>query len=272
MFYHLIVLLLILLRPGFIYLLPVSGIVFLKQVLEKHKRELLVVFSTFIVVLAVVGSYMSVIYMKYGVFSLTSVSDINLYWMLRERNMIESDNVNDVNLKSYLVNHKNVYYCPREFWKYYDEGVEIVDKFGWTSIHSVVQNSLRNNTMQFIFRGNKVYELELPVGVSSRDYCQHRYLKFIASFSINSFELLFVLISYFVLLIVCFFKERKTPWLSLSFLLIVSMHFMSLFLLAPNNYGRLLLPSTPIILIVLMQIVWFFYSFAKHKTIKAQFI
>jgi len=266
--FHIIILFLILLKPGCVFLLSIPVILLIY--LFFTKRKLIVSYTLpFLLVLLFIGGYGLCIKKTYDIYSISSVSDINLYWMLRERNKINVDSIKNNDVKNFVSDKVDVKY--ENYAEYYAEADSIINQYGWKELHSIVQSSLKNNHIPVLFDNSNIRKMQKnmydPLG-KSVFFCdsQSIFSKFDNYFFFLTFyQLILVLFFYFFLIIKHIYIVRKIPIISVLFFSCVSVHLFSLILTAPNDYGRLIIPSLLVILIICMQCLEWFVLFIQKK-------
>ena len=268
--FHTIILCLILLKPGFLFLLIIP-VMLLLYIFFAKKKFVLSSIMPFLLVLLLIGAYGFAIKKTYGVYSLSSVSDVNLYWMLRKQDKINLNSIENGEVKSFVSEKINIKY--ENIWNYWVEANEIFNQYGWNELHNIVRGSLKENYKSILFDKknllaikNNLYD---PVGRSLdffvfRNACkEYDIANFFPYF--NFYVLLFILLIYFGLITKQVYSLRAIPVISTLFLLYIVANFVSLILTAPNNYGRLIVPSISILLIVCGQCVEWFVLFIQKK-------
>jgi len=255
---HLIILFMILLKPGCIFLLSVPVILLLYLFFVKRKLILSHIIPSLFVFI-IIGSYAFSLKKTYDVFSISSVSDINLYWMLRERDQVNVNLIEDDDVKNYVSGKINIKY--EKFVNYIYEGYEIINKYGWKELHTIVQGSLKENYKSFYWSKSNIETIRKNlygyVGKSFELFTPRN--KILDNFSnsslflFNFYQLILILFFYFILIVIQIYKTRNIPIISILFLSCILIHIFTLIMTAPNNYGRLIVASLPIILIVCTQ-------------------
>jgi len=264
--FHIIILFLILLKPGCIFLLVISLTLLFYFIFTKRKLVLSYIFP-FLLIFLFIGSYGFVIKKTYYVYSLSSVSDINLYWMFRERGKINVNLIKDDSVRNFVSNKVDIKYENSE--EYIEEANTIFNRYGWKELHNVVQISLKMNLLDKKllkiknnlngFVGKSIDNFGFRNSIRKYDYFTNCFPYF------NFFTLIFLLLFYSILIAKHTYTVRSIPIISVLFLLCIAANFGSLILTAPNNYGRLIVPSISIILIVGVQCLEWFALFIRKK-------
>jgi hypothetical protein len=268
--FHAIILCLILLKPGCVFLLalPVTHLFYL---LFAKRKLILPYILPFLLTVLLIGSYGFAIKKTYNVFSLSSVSDTNLYWMLRERDKINLNLIENDSVKDFVSDKIDIKYDNAE--EYYFEANTIIDKYGWKELQNVVQSSLNGNYLSILFDKQNIKRVKANLYTSIvrsidffsfRSSCQkYDIADFYPYF--NFYILTFVLLFYFGLIAKQIYRLGIVPVISILFLVGITANLGSLILTAPNNYGRLIVPSISILLIICAQCLEWFVLFVTKK-------
>ena len=268
--FHIIMLCFILLKPGCIFLLIISVILLFYLFFSKRKLALSFIFPFFFVLL-LIGGYGFAMKKTYNVFGISSISDINLYWMLREQNKINLNSIENSELRSFVSDKINTQYENFRFYNY--EANKIINQFGWKELHNVVHGSLTGNYKSILFDRKNLSRIKENlygfVGCSTDGFnFRSDYENYdITNYSpyINFYTLLFILLFYCILIVKQIYTIRVVPIISILFLLYITAIFSSLLLAGPNNYGRLIVPSISILLIICVQCIEWFVLFIQVK-------
>jgi hypothetical protein len=179
---------------------------------------------------------------KYGVFSISSVSDINFYWMLEEFDLLDFSTLPDEESK------KSDYYSV-------DRLRYIIREYGWKEVHSIVSENLNKNYKAFLF-GKEASQIRAANCATAFTNIAGKNFWKICSISLGfSFYQLFILFSlYFFLILKTWIKSRKIPIISLTLFIYILANFIVLYSTAMNDYSRLITPALVAILIMFMQL------------------
>jgi hypothetical protein len=250
-----IALALILLKPAFIFLPAIGGIVLLWLIVrKKFNRQLVAIATTLLIQVAALSGYAGYIHHRYGVFAISSVTDINLYWMLEEYGLMDFSTMPDEHCKTYEDCLDRLRYLLKEY--------------GWKDVHDIVNINIKANMREFLI-GQRATELRawncfFPVTVFSGK----SYWKLINNSLGMTFYQLFVIIClYFIFIVKKWHKKRKFPLISFLIFSIIMSNVLILYLTAMNDYSRLTIPALVAILLMLMQLLEWLIS-----TIEARFI
>jgi hypothetical protein len=242
--FHFIMLLLIFIKPVFVFLLGISFGLLIYLFLFKRIsfRPLILFVIAFLVQVSIVGGYMSIMDKKYGVFSISSVSDANFYWMLEEAGLLDFSTLPDEEAK------KPDYYSV-------DRLRYIAGEYGWKEVHSIVRKNLQKSYKTFLF-GKSTSQIRAINFTTAFTHTSGKSFWKILSMSLGfTFYQLFVLFGlYFFLILKTWIKSRKIPIISLTLSVYLLANFIVLYLTAMNDYSRLITPSLVAILIMFMQL------------------
>jgi hypothetical protein len=253
---HILLLILIFLKPAYLFLFAISfGILLYIMVFNKKNFHLwkvhllaLVLSITFIV------GYQSMIKKDYGVFGITAVSDVNLYWMLRKVNLIDTTSIQANKLKEDIIAHTEDANCGAMY---------VLETYGWPELHRIVNLSLKKNIKSFLF-GRDISRIRaenfanIVGGVSIGGNLWN--ILFLSS-GITFYQLSVLLLLYFCLLLHFFLKTKIIPIISFAFFIYTFVNLLTILFLTPNDYGRIIIPSLIVILLIIMQMV----SWLLHK-------
>jgi hypothetical protein len=257
--FHLLMLILIFIKPAFLILLAASAILFLYILLfRRHHYSWRSCFLSCALACLIIAGYMSALNKKYDVWGISSVTDINYYWMMRKCYLMDTipfeNEAHLAEFNTHTFDHPN------------SEAFFILNNYGWKEFHTVVQNSLKQNHKVFLTNRWLTYmrteNLKETVGIGSVGNAWK-----IATLlcGITFYQLFALLIFYSLLIAYSLFKSRKIPIISLIFLTCIVLNLLSILLAAPNDYGRLIVPTIPMLLLVIMQISEWIIDVIKKK-------
>jgi len=257
--FHTILFGLIFIKPAFIYLLAVSLGLFVYYIFSR-KTDVLkgYIVPMTLVFLSVVG-YCSIMKSTYGVFGISKVSDINIYQMLKQNDLLDARLTSNEEMRKELeirLLNKNTYF---------EEAHELSDRYGWGELHEVVQNSLKSNYKSFLFGKNitqmRIKGLGSPVGMHLGN--KNPLFQYILTFSL--FHLIGILLLHGLLIVYSYVVNRKMCIVSFILALCVWLNLITVLLSSPDDYGRLMVPSLTAILILIMQCLDGFVHFINKK-------
>jgi len=273
---HLMLLLLIFTKPVFLFMFPVIIGIFIYLLFKKIPfKSLMLYFISSLVVLSMFVGYLSLMKKEYGVAQISIVGDLNLYAMLRDYDLIDLESIQNPETKEFVSKKIKTTYensTERKFIFALFESYSIYKNCGQKELHSIVQNSLHKNFKPFLFseesNRSRMNNLKSYVGVTIDTF-----IPVIGwCVSITFFQLFILLFFYFFLIIFDAFKKRKIPILSIIFLTYISCNMLTILLTAPSDYGRLIIPSLPMLLIVVMQCSEWLVNIIKQTPEKFQLV
>jgi len=260
--FHILTVILILIKPAFLFLLGISVGLFIYQVLfRRNIRRLGLFILPMVVALSSIGLYSLKMKKDHGVFNVSCVTDINLYWIMSEHNLIDYESIGNGELKP------DVQVLP--FAYYYVEALHICRAHGWKELHSIVQASMKKNRRAFLFGEDitkfRLYNLNEVVGGGPIG----NFWKIVSFFcSITFFQLMTFLCGYFLLIAYSFFKTRKIPIISITFFVYIAVNLFMLYFFAYNDYSRLATPMLSVSLLVIAQLTEFTIQVIRSRKVE----
>jgi hypothetical protein len=247
---HVIVFLLIMLRPAFLYLLPVMvlfwsyNLIFLKRKLDFLKGVLLTVLTSLSLFF-----YAQKIQEKTGVFSLTIVSTVNKYTFFRQNGLL--DNIDpSLPISVDITSFRNM--------DLVEEFSVLVDKYGYQGIENFLHFEAKKNCGNYLLKvllniqqnGRKM--VFIPGGFQENDLSTTGEIILKAIVSINLFfvQLYLFLFIYALVFAVLFRRYIKKLALPLFLWIIVCAHIATIFLGSYGQYSRLIAPVYPLLLLM----------------------
>ncbi|MDD4969124.1 MAG: hypothetical protein PHT07_06805 [Paludibacter sp.] len=244
---NLFVFLLIMLRPGFVFLIPIVLFFWLYFILKYKKNSLLGLSGIIVVIILVIG-YSGIFQKQYGVYSLSTVSDINQYIMLRDAGLLETNNIENPEFKKEL---SITIQKKKSDSDYFDEYIYFYSKYGFAASNKFIHESIKGNLSEYV-----TYNLNrfIKETINSR-------IGFWEGFNYNKYNhfikvLCCPFILLYIFLILYIYSLFKNNFTFKSSLFIYSIAISSIFVLivgAPNAWGRLIVPTIPILLIMFGQ-------------------
>jgi hypothetical protein len=244
---NLFVFLLIMLRPGFVFLIP-AVVLFWLYFLIIRKKVGLVGFFGIISVTILIICYSFAFEKQYGVFSMSTVSDINQYMMLRDAGLIETNNMKNIEFKkalTYSIQKK------KTTSGYFDEYVYFYTRYGIKESREFVHESIKQNLLEFVTYNLKRFITETSnTRIGFWDGFNNNKFNHIIKVFCFPFIFLYILL---ILYIYILFKDNFSFKPSLFIYSIAISSIVVLIVGAPNAWGRLIVPTIPILLIMFGQ-------------------
>lgn len=249
-------LLMVFLRPSFIYLLPISFVAFLLLFfVSKSLRKVSVLGIVLTVIITgCMLQYMSAYEEKYGLFSTSDVNVTNQYYLARQYGVLDPNVIEDVRLRDYIkkdLSLNGVKSDSREFLWYNTH--KVFENFDVTTVNEAVKASVSNHPGIWL------------QGLAERCYFAVRHPLFktpinswgfilnLIGPSINT--LVFMLLLYTIFILYFFTKKKRLPWYSFVLYMIICSNLIVIIIGAQDEYSRLLLPSLPIAVIFFGQLL-----------------
>jgi len=260
--FHILTIILILIKPAFLFLLGISVGLFIYQILFKRNiRRIGVFILPMVVVLSSIGLYSLQMKKDYSVFNVSCATDLNFYWNMAEQGLIDYESIENEELKSDLK--------MRTFDISALEVLYVYHTYGWKEIRSIVQVSMEKNRRAFLsgdaitkFRLNNFKEVVGggPIG---------NFWKVVSFFfSITFFQLITILGVYFFLIVYSFFKTRKIPIVSITFFVYIAVNLFMMFFFIFNDSSRLAVPMLSVSLLIIAQLTEFVIHVIRSGKIK----
>ncbi len=239
-------LLLVMLRPSFIYIIHVSFFMYLiGNWREPRSRKIIYNgLAGSITVTVLFCGYSYQMKRSYEVFTPSAISIINKYVMDRDNGSFDIDAITDTEFKTYVYSLQNA----EEELNIYTEALLVINEFGCKRMNDAVKESRKSIAGSLKGIDKRLYD-------STRD----RYriasgiVPFILTEPINpntgTFLLLLAITAGIVVAYIC--KRKRLPWTTVLLLLFAAGNIAVTVMGAPDDYGRLQLPSFPAELLLL---------------------
>ncbi|MDR1373243.1 MAG: hypothetical protein LBJ17_09065 [Dysgonamonadaceae bacterium] len=251
---HLTVLLLIFLKPIFIFLLVISFGIFIynaccRKLTFRHLSAFIIAFA---IQLSIIGGYMSAIHSRYGVFAISNVTDINLYWIMDEHGLIDDSTFPDDMIKNISGSLDRLKY--------------INNNYGWKELKAIVNENMKLHWKDYLYGYKLTATRFLHFSWPFTNISGKNFLKFIAGSIGLSFYQLFVFIGFYLCLTLwSWIKHRKIPIISLVFFSYTFANCVILYLTAFNDFSRIIVPSLTVILVQFLQVSECIVSIIRRK-------
>lgn len=240
--------LLCMLRPSFIYLLPVCAILWFVSFFMKEKRKIAYYGLSGVAFVAVVVLCYSFCFQRiYGIFTPSAVGTVNQYCIARQRNLLEPDVVNNKELKLDLIRilqRTNT----ESIEPYFNEFKELSRKYTLSDIHKAVSTSINHNWRLYLTETIKIAQ-----SAGNWKIFDSYVTKPIIRIKMNFLYLFVVVYALFLVIITC--RTKKVPYLSLFIYMAGCANIVFILLGAQGEWTRLIAPSLPLFLIMLAQLL-----------------
>jgi len=212
------------------------------------KKNGIVGLAGILVVMILIIGYSSIFQKQYGVYSMSTVSDINQYMILRDAGLIETNNIKNIKLKDALTKTIQIKKTDSE---YFDEYVYFYSKYGFALCNKFVHESIKQNLWKYVTCNSKRFiNVSINSNVGFWDGFNHNKYNHFIRMICFPFILLYVFLILYIYILI------KNKFTFKSSLFICSIALSSIFVLivgAPNAWGRLIVPTIPILLIMFGQ-------------------
>lgn len=251
---------LIFIRPIFIYVIPVEFLIWLYLIfIKREKFHFINICGTIVVVLLYLG-YCNKYKQQYGMFTTSEVGYENQYCILRENNIVDYSYSNNLYLKhdidSFIKKGTNFRY------HYFGELTFIIRKYGFPEANKLINYSIKAHKKQYVFSILKriIDNSDKPcwgIYLNARNaylgYTVNNYI--LQWFSITFMSLYFLLLSSIIIFLAFWKQKKKFPLKSIILWLLITMNLLLVIVGAQDDYFRLILPSSPFILILLFELI-----------------
>ena len=243
-FSSLLILLLVMLRPAFIYLMPINIFLFIINNWNHSKSKNLIyngLAGSTIVILIFFG-YCYQIKKSHGIFSPSGVTIINKYMADRSNGSFNILNVKDKELRHYIdsIQHITPTYHP------YTEATIIVKKFGYKKFQEALNN-------QYTLEEN-IKSIKERIYKASRDsynnvgIIPYTFINIIIP-NMGTVFLLIIIFTYIILMYV--YNNKEFPLITTLIFLFALGNTVITIVGAPGDYGRLFIQSYPAALLLI---------------------
>lgn len=248
---------LIFLRPSFLYLLPVMFLFwFVLLFLGKKKGSCVGIICTCIIFLCQLA-YVYQMEQVYGVFTPSSVSVINQYYMIRQNGLVYVEGIENETLRNEIKNGIEEEGIATDNYQFlWGETNRLIEKYPLEDVQQIISVSFKANPVGVIKKaGGRAYKaasfplcITLLPGFST--------LFDMIGVSINFLYLFFII---YAIIIVCWVvKKRQIPVLSCLFFLLGLSNLITVIIGAQSEWSRLILPSMPLYLLMFGQLCTMF--------------
>ena len=240
---------LIFLRPAQLPIVVISFFMWLMVCKGRKIKNSLIGIISCTVVFVLLGFYAFQFKTLYGFYGISNVGDINQYYILRTGEMISSPNYKNTDtIDKHDLNSIN------------KELTILLRTFGSKELHEMVEKTIDGNNITYYKKIGERF-------ITAKDDTLFTFgnLPIISTFIlVFSPHLNFI---YFVLLVFPLFfllgkrKNKMLGWISLYTYLILLSSVLTVIVGAPNDWGRLMYPSFPVLLVVIgISISFFLYD------------
>lgn len=239
-----LLLFLILLRPAFVYLIPVSFLFWIISIKEKYPNAWWGCAAVVLVSLCELG-YCYQFKKQFGLFAPSSVSVINMSYLGFQDGLMHPEYTNCTEYKAYITEHNGT----NDPWTVC---LDAIDKFGHFEVNQSVKKSMNDLPSEWIDHTIKRFET-----VSKMRYN----ISYVVSNPISSvfrisFLIVFIFLAIYAIFIVYYgFRRSRIPLISIMLWSIITGCIITSIIGAQSDWGRLTAPSFSIFLCMVGQTI-----------------
>ena len=233
-------LLLIMLRPAFIYLIPLNFFICIILFKKSTKHVIYNGFIGNVIIALIFCGYCYQMKQTYGIFSPSGVSIINKYVIDRE-NIFNTSLIKDKHVKTFIdsLQQENKY-TP------FQEAIEIANKLGYERLN----NAISDNRQHML----------IDHGIIKRIYATSRCnysvvagiipLNFIEPVIPNLASIFIIIIIFSYIILAYIYTHKSIPYTTITLLFFSIGNILISIIGGPNDHGRLIMPSFPAVLLL----------------------
>jgi len=256
---------LVFLRPIFIFLVPIVLLLWLYVLVREGRLVVSAVMNLFFIMIfcGIYLSYCKAYENRYGIFATSFVSDINQYTILdnigltRDASAIKDKRMRS-NVETWLKENKDTLNDKEFGYKHFEF---IRDNYGRTALQHYIRDTIKGNLSKYItYRIEMLrfalYDCAIAIYLHTPYKTIHTcvYL-YRASFPLTLHGICWLLVISGVLFSVFGIKQHKMPLCSFFLWAIVSANFVTALIGALGEYPRLILPSLPMLFIIVAMLM-----------------
>ena len=252
--------LLIFLRPSFLYLLPIFILFwFYMAYISKSMRKMALICLTCVCsITGIECAYIYKFYQCYGIISPTGISTINQYFLARENGILKPEHIEDEGLKAFVmesIDKNGIQY--EQCVEIYFEAEKAINTFGLKSVSEAIDNSKRNELFTWVKKAIKrtyvvsqseLFQCNWPHPLNATKIL---FKDIISGTHISSLYLLLLIYLGFIIKQV---HQKSNYCYSSLLLLLGSSNIFIIIIGAFWDWSRLIVPSLPIYLLMFGQL------------------
>lgn len=255
-YFTLWLLLLIFLRPAFVYMLPVSLVAWIMAGFKRKeiRRVSFICIAGVITVSCCQLLYMKAFETKYGVFTPSGISTVNQYYIARQSGMLNPNLIKHPQLKNYIENSITQKGQSTENHVEICNEIEELEKlYELKEMQNAISVSNKNNPIGYIKKaGGRLFRA--AHGSYPPSYCEGTYLWFSHLFAVPFYVMYQFLFIYFLVLLYWMYRYKTVPWFSSFLFMLGCSNLIVAIVGAQAEWSRLVLPSLPIYLLMFGQL------------------
>ncbi len=230
---------LILLRPAFLYLLPIVFVVWCLLIPFKGKLSLCGIFSVFLVSLFEL-CYCNQFEKQYGIFAPSSVSVVNQSYMAFHDGLMFPEYTNNPEFAKYIEEYESD-----------SEDLPSFETFGLSTVSNAVKQSQKTQPMEWI---KKAFGRFYKASQMSYLAAYSGLVTLTDMIGINLNGLFLFLIIYTAILVTNMISNRKIYVVQSILWLFVVSNLITVVVGAQSEWGRLMIPSLPLVMLMVGQV------------------
>lgn len=251
---------LIFLRPAFIYLLPVTGVALLLMAWQKKQlwRRTALGLGAVIVTTAAILMYMVAYKQHYGVFAVSKVSLYNNFFNMRKDGLLEPAKTDNVELRNYIEqSYKEKGRGPNKL-TYADLFMEtnyvVLEHWDMPTVTKLVDGSRGENPKAELISIARRMNLSAHENLLDTLYVSPKTPFDMLNMKVGWVYLLLTV--YFSALCISIRRTKQIDWCCAMFLMMGASNLIVAVLGSMAEYGRLIVPSKFIYLLMLAQLLY----------------
>lgn len=250
-------LLLIFLRPSFLYMLPVCLVAWTIAIIkkkEKVKISLICILTT-IIVCCCQFLYIKMFEQEYKVFTPSGISTLNQYYIARQNGLLNPEVIENPELKAYVEKSiaKHGVRFDAQHGELFIDAYHVIDTYGLKEVQEAVSASNHSNPIGW-FKNIRYRSYEASTYPLLATYCSSPIITFFHVVTCNIGALYLFLIIYTCILFYWIYKHKSLPWTSCTLYMLGCSNLIVAIIGAQDAWNRLILPSIPIYLLMLGQL------------------
>lgn len=235
-----------LLRPIFVFLIPLFLLYFLFTYKSRHSIAL-----KGIIGITLIGflelSYCYVIKNKYGIFAPSNVSNTNLMFIAIQEGLLKTEYSDNKEIKAQIRElQKQKGITNSTLWITRPDSV-LAEKYGDSSVAGIIKKSQRDQPLGWVMAGWHHYKKArhdyFPITYSDNRLIKH--------FTLRVKYLHYFILMYLLILSYTWWENKKLPGIPMFLVLTILSNMIVIYLSAQGEWERLLSPSLPLFFILI---------------------
>lgn len=245
----------IFLRPAQIYILPVFIMGWFLLYLRQKQFTRIILGGIIGTCLASVCMFLYIwsFHRAYGLYTPCAVGVVNQYYMARRGGALLPGDIKDAEFRKYVAERDKIFQNGEgTFVDLFTEAVDAVNLFGLKHVADVVSNSEHSTTTLH----TKMVFQRLRTASNDRVFTTYiRKWNSVTDIIGPHLNAVYLLIGIYAFCLFLWIKcKRECPWISTTLFMLGTSHIAIIIIACQNVWGRLVLPVTPIYLIMFAQL------------------